>query len=293
MSKDVPPFVSVIIPHYNDLANLALCIAALGAQSLPADRFEIVIADNNSAGGVAAAQAVAPGARVVPAPEQGSGPARNFAVAVARGEVLAFIDSDCVADPDWLVAGLAGLEHFDYVGGQVVTAIGEPWQLTPSEAYEAVFAFNFKKYIEVDKFTGTGNFFVPKAIFDRVGSFRAGVSPDVEWCWRANARGYRLGYAPAAIVEHKARREWRELKRKHDRMDRDMLRLYRERRGWQWRWVLYAGLVAASPFVHWLRVVQSRRLRGPRAKLLGLCGLAMLRYYRSYRMMTLLIGLGG
>lgn len=40
--------VSVIMPHYNDLANLERCIAMLAAQTLPRDQFEVVVADNNS-----------------------------------------------------------------------------------------------------------------------------------------------------------------------------------------------------------------------------------------------------
>jgi glycosyltransferase involved in cell wall biosynthesis len=48
------PFVSVIVPHYNDLENLATCVAQLRRQAWPRERCEIVVADNNSAGGVEA-----------------------------------------------------------------------------------------------------------------------------------------------------------------------------------------------------------------------------------------------
>jgi GT2 family glycosyltransferase len=285
---ETAPFVSVIVPHYNDFANLARCLGALRGQSWPSDRFEVIVADNNSEGGVAAVAAIAPWVRAVAAKEQGAGPARNAGAAVAQGEVLAFVDSDCVARRDWIAAGVAALENFDYVGGQVITATGELSRLTPSEAYEAVFAFDFKKYVEKDKYSGTGNLFVPKAIFARVGGFRAGVAEDMDWCWRANAMGYRLGYAEAAIVEHPARREWRELRRKHDRMEREMIRLASERRGWRSRWLGHAALVAGSPLFHSSRVVTSPRLPGMRAKLLGISGLVMIRFYRSYRMLVLL-----
>jgi GT2 family glycosyltransferase len=189
------PLVSVIVPHYNDLDHLRQGLDALRRQTLPRERFEIIVADNNSAGGIAAVERIAPDVMVLPAPEQGAGPARNAGVAVARGTYLAFIDSDCIADKDWLCEGIAALERYDYVGGQVLTDVGDPEHITPAEAYEAVFAFNFKKYIEKDKFSGSGNLFVPKAIFARVGGFRAGVSEDMDWCRRANAMGYRLGYA--------------------------------------------------------------------------------------------------
>lgn len=298
---DAPPcFVSVVIPHYNDLDNLAACLDALRRQRWPADRFEVIVADNNSEGGVAAVAAIArglpvpglqvPGLQVVGAAEQGAGPARNAGAAVAQGEVLAFLDADCIAEPDWIRAGVTALQHDDYIGGRVIVTVAEPSRPTPSEAYEAVFAYDFQKYVEHDRFSGTGNLFVPRAIFARVGGFRAGVAEDMEWCWRANALGYRLGYAKDAIVQAAARRDWAELKRKHDRMERENLLLYRERPGWRRRWLVHAALVAASPLGHWIRVLRSPLLVGPRAKLAGILGLLMIRFYRAYRMLCLLPG---
>lgn len=284
-----PPFVSVIIPHYNDLDHLEHCLESLRRQTLPQERFEVIVADNNSVGGVQAVERTAPDVNVVHAPEQGAGPARNAGVAVARGAVLAFIDSDCFADPNWLLEGTSALERFDYVGGQVVTKIGRPQEVTHAEAVEAVFAFNFKKYIEKDGFSGSGNLFVPKAIFGRVGGFRTGVSEDIDWCRRANALGYRLGYAEQAIVFHSARREWRELKRKWDRILAETIRLAKEQRGWRLRWIAYAVTVGASPLAHWITVIRSPRLVGLRAKCCGLVGLVRLRGYRSYRMLALLM----
>lgn len=288
MAQAPTPFVSVIVPHYNDLDNLVRCLAALRQQSWPADRLEIIVADNNSAGGVAAVEALGSGARVVAAPEQGAGPARNRAAADAAGEVFAFIDSDCVAERDWLAEGVAALGRFDYAGGQVVTTVADADAITASEAYEAVFAFDFERYIEKRRFSGSGNLFVPRRIFAAVGGFRAGVAEDMDWCWRANAMGYRLGYAPAAIVRHAARRRWSELARKHDRMLREEILLARERRGWRLRWIARALAIGASPLLHWVRVVRSPRLRGGRAKLRGLAGLLRIRAYRSCRMLSLL-----
>jgi GT2 family glycosyltransferase len=289
MHESASPLVSVIIPHYNDLDHLEHCLEALRHQTLARERYEVIVADNNSVGGVEAVERIAADMIVVPAPEQGAAPARNVGVAAARGAVLAFIDSDCVADRNWLDEGILALERFDYVGGQVITKIGEPQEPTPAEAVEAVFAFNFKKYIDRDGFSGSGNLFVPKAIFGRVGGFRAGVSEDIDWCRRANALGYRLGYAERAIVLHSARREWRELKRKWDRILTETIGLARERPGWRLRWIAYAGIVAASPLVHWITVVRSPRLVGLRAKCCGLVGLVRIRVYRSCRMLYLLV----
>jgi GT2 family glycosyltransferase len=289
MTASSSPFVSVIIPHYNDLDHLEGCLESLRLQTLPRERFEVIVADNNSVGGIHAVECIAPDVTVVPAPQQGAGPARNAGAAMARGTVLAFIDSDCLAGEDWLLQGIAALERFDFVGGRVITTIGPLQEITPVEAVEAVFAFNFKKYIEKDGFSGSGNRFVPKAIFDRVGGFRAGVSEDIDWCRRAHVLGFRLGYAERAIVSHSARREWRELKTKWDRILVETILLARERPGWRLRWIGYAAIVGGSPLAHWITVVRSPRLIGLRAKCYGILGLLWVRSYRSYRMLYFLI----
>jgi GT2 family glycosyltransferase len=281
--------VSVIIPHYNDLEQLVHCLESLRRQTIPSEQFEIIVADNNSIGGVAAVNQIASDIIVVPAPEQGAGPARNAGAAVARGRYLAFIDSDCIAREDWLQEGIAALQQSDYVGGQVITCISSAEDPTMAEAFEAVFAFNFKKYIEKDHFSGSGNLFVPREIFERVEGFRARVSEDMEWCRRANAIGLVLGYAERAIVYHPARRIWSDLTKRWDRFMVEDIRLAMEQPGWRRRWVTHAVIVALSPFAHWLQVVRSRRLSGLRAKFRGLHGLFKIRSYRSYRMICLLM----
>ena len=282
-------FVSIIIPHYNDFDHLVECLESLRRQDLARERFEVIVADNNSVGGTEAVQRLAPDVAVVPAPEQGAGLARNAGVAAARGTHFAFIDSDCIAHKDWLKEGLAALDRFDYVGGQVIATIGELRHITPAEAFDAVFAFDFKKFIERDRFSGSGNLFVPRVVFERVGGFRAGVSEDIDWCHRANAMGFRLGYAERAIVYHGAKREWWDLRKRWDRVTSEMFLLARERPGWRLRWICYAAVVAASPLAQWISVMRNPLLASLRAKVYGIVGLARIRAYRSYRMMCLLL----
>ncbi len=256
----------------------------LKRQTWPRDRYEIIVADNNSKCGLSAVVDAAPGAIVIPAPIQGAGPARNSAIQVARGDVLAFIDSDCYAHPGWLAAGVNGLQLYDYVGGTVVTDVPDPTRMSLAEAYEAVFAFNFKKYIEKDKFSGAGNLFVPRRVFDATGPFRNGLSEDKEWCHRANARGFRLGYVPGAVVAHPARRTWAELSAKWRRVVAETYQLETEQPHWQLRWALRTIATAASPAAHAYRVVTSPRLPGCRNKAKGLAGLIAIRLYRSWLM---------
>jgi glycosyltransferase involved in cell wall biosynthesis len=281
------PTVSVVIPHYNDLAGLEICHARLVKQTWPREDFEIVVADNNSACGIEAVRAAAPLATVVPAPVQGAGPARNCGAAAASGRVLAFIDSDCVPDPEWLAEGVAALQRFDFVGGQVVTFPREAARPTSIEAYETVFNFNFRHYIEKVGFTGTGNMFVPRHVYDRVGGFRAGVAEDVDWSFRARALGYRLGYAERAVVGHPARRNWKDLEQRWARMEAEHFLLCREQRWGRVRWVIKALVMPLSVVPHAGKVLRAERLPNMRSRLGAILVLGRLRLWRARRMISL------
>jgi glycosyltransferase involved in cell wall biosynthesis len=281
------PFVSVVIPHYNDLDRLRVCHARLLAQSWPEEQFEIVVADNNSACGLPAVQDAAPSALVVPAPIQGAGPARNAGIAASRGTVIALIDSDCVPEPDWIAEGVAALGRFDFVGGRVFTFAQCADRPTPVEAYEIVFNFNFRRYIETVGFTGTGNMFVRRDVFDRVGGFRAVVAEDMEWSFRARGLGYRLGYAERAVVGHPARRSWAELERRWDRMLQEDIALVQEQRYGRTRFALKALAMPPSVVPHAAKVLCTSELPGMRAKLGAIGVLTRLRLWRTARMLRL------
>ena len=106
--------VSVIIPHYNDLDGLDRCLSALAQQTYPADLIEVIVADNCSPQGAAAVeQCIAGRARMALSHDRGAGPTRNAGVAASSAQLLAFIDSDCVPEPQWLAAGIAALESYD------------------------------------------------------------------------------------------------------------------------------------------------------------------------------------
>src|SRR5688572_24113748 len=79
------PTISVIVPHFNDLANLRACLHLLKAQTLPADDFEIIVADNDSACGIDAVRAVCGDVMCLHVRERGAAAARNAAVAQSRG----------------------------------------------------------------------------------------------------------------------------------------------------------------------------------------------------------------
>lgn len=275
------PRVSVVIPHYNDLAGLDRCLAALDAQTLARDDFEIIVADNASPLDRAAIDRVLRDrARLTIVAERGAGPARNGGVALATGEILAFIDADCIAAPGWLEAGIAGLAGYDFIGGHVSVSVDDPQRMSGAEAFESVFAFDFRSYIEDKGFTGSGNMFVWRRVFDQVGGFRPAVSEDTEWSLRARSMGFRLGYVREAEIAHPARRDWTELVGKWRRMSRERYLLTAEQPLGRLRWLARTWALPASALAHTPRVMSDKALPDGAARWRALTTLYRLRLWR-------------
>ena len=283
------PLVSVVIPHYNSLATLKNCVSLLERQTFCRDRFEIIVADNNSSCGMDAVREAVPAARVIHADEQGAGPARNAGVGASKGSILAFIDSDCLPNLDWIEKGIAGIQAYDFIGGRVIVTSEDPLRPNPIEAFEMVFAFNFKRYINRVGFTGTGNMFVWRKVFDVVGAFRNGLAEDMDWSFRARAQSFRLGYVEDLIVEHPARKTWSELIARWKRLVLQQYLLYQERPFFIVNWLLHKSLMPLSILPHACHILTSSRLNNSRSRWGGLKVLARLRLWRTWEMFSLLV----
>ena len=286
--------VSIVIPHYNDLASLDFCLSALARQSFPAAQTEIIVADNGSPQGEAAVAAIVAGrARLVIVREKGAGPARNGGVAASTGEILAFTDADCRPDPQWLENGVAALSRYDFLGGGIDVLTGDNRRMSPTEAFERVFAFDAESYVTKKGFAATCNLFCPRPLFDAVGGFGVGVSEDVDWSRRATERNFRIGYVPGAVVGHPARRNWSELKSKWLRINSETYALVARERHGQWKWLLRALALPFSAVVHSGRVLRSGQINGLRQRGGALVILYRLRLWRMLDAFRLLFGRGG
>lgn len=283
--------LSVIVPHYSDLDRLDRCLGSLERQSQPRSSFEIVVADNRSPEGEAAVRdRIAGRARMVIADEKGAGPARNAAVAASTGRILAFIDADCIADPDWLACGVAALAQADLIGGRMIVLIEGRGAKSGAEAFEAVFAFDNRSYVEKKHFSVTANLFCTRAVFDATGPFRNGMSEDADWCLRARDAGYRIAYAHDAIVSHPARPDWAALKKKWVRINAELHQLEMLRPGGWGRWARHTALLPLSIAAHAPRVMRSTALAGGGERIAALTTLARLRLWRFGDSMLRLMG---
>jgi glycosyltransferase involved in cell wall biosynthesis len=210
------PFVSVVVPVWNDAGRLTRCLGALEGQTYPGHLYEVVVVDNDSAEAVAGVVESHARARVVREARAGSYAARNAGVARARGEVIAFTDADCVPAPDWLERGVARLtrgEGCAVVAGRVEIFPRPTGRPNAVERYEMLVALAQSEFVSRYGFGATANLFTLREVFERAGPFLAEVKSggDLEWGRRVTGRGYRLVYADDVRVSHPARASLSEL----------------------------------------------------------------------------------
>jgi len=283
------PYISVIVPHYNDLTRLDQCLALLEAQTMPRDRYEIIVSDNCSPTGIEEVKRVVAGrAKVVEAQIAGAGPARNVGVEYASGEILAFTDCDCLPEPDWLTKGVEALSGSDFVGGRMTVSVNDPAYMTGAEAFERVFAFDNQHYVRNEHFSVTANLFCPRALFQKVGPFRTAVSEDKEWCLRARAVGFQIGYAEGSTVGHPARTNWVQLKGKWKRMASESYALMIQSSGGRLRWLVRTWTLPLSILPHGVRIMMSKELpdSGTRLRALGiLVRIRLWRFVEGHRLL--------
>ncbi len=249
---------AVIIPHYNDVVRLERCLSALMAGDT--DGAEIVVVDNGSTQSLDALRAAFPTVRFLTEPEKGAAAARNRGVRETTAPVLVFIDADCIPAPDWLSVARKVAPSADLIGGRVDVFDETPPPRSGAEAFEAVFAFDFRNYIEVQGFTGAGNLVTRRDVFADVGDFVNGVSEDRDWSMRAVAKGYRLTYEDAMIVSHPSRSDWGALRHKWRRLTSELCASNGFSARDRLRWGLRGLAMPLSALAHLPKIFKSPRL---------------------------------
>ena len=288
------PRIAVVVPHLNQPEHLARSLDALAAQSFDMRRVEVAVVDNGSRALPREIVARLPGARLIEEPEPGPGPARNAGVAATSAPLLAFVDADCVADPDWLAVIAAGFDAdpgLKVLGGDVRILTENPARPGPIEAYEAVFAFRQREYIRKMGFSGTGNLAMRREVFEAVGPFAGiGAAEDADWGRRARAMGVVTRYEPRMVVHHPARASLDELRRKWDRQISHQFNDEAGGPAGKAKWAAKTAAMALSPIAEIPRILRSDRIPDMRARVLAFGTLARIRAYRARRMAEALFG---
>lgn len=206
--------ISVVIPTYNRLETLRYVIPALLAQDLPAQEFEIIVADSLSNDGtaefLAQSAAGAPHVRHLPGPYTGRAAARNAGIGAARAPIVLFTDADIIAANDLLSRHLARHAR----GGGARAVVGLEVQVNSYEEYirkshhpsgRDELHPRSRKSLDWLYFL-TGNASAPRAELDRVGRFDEDFTgyghEDLELGYRLKHAGVTLEYEPLAVNYH-------------------------------------------------------------------------------------------
>ena len=201
--------ISVVVPAYQRPDLLALTVRALLAQDLEPERYEVTVVDSSPDDvNQQLVELLQTQARCrlccLRKPPQGPGPSRNLGAAKANGAVIAFIDSDCVAAPGWLRAGLAAMNadpRLGLVQGRTIPDPAVPMRsLTRSVRVEAE-----------SPIYETANMFYRRSAFEQSGGFPVDASPhtlrplggeDTDLAWDVKRLGWRSAFAVDALVMH-------------------------------------------------------------------------------------------
>lgn len=226
-SSTQDPYVSVIIPVYNDPNGVRRCLEGLKEQTLSQSRFEVLVVDNGSTDETRSVIEEFPYELLIEDQISGSYAARNKGIRNANGEILAFTDADCTPEPEWLEAAVTVFqeEDVDLVSGRVKFEFTS--DRTPAERFDALVNMRNDKSVR-EGAAKTANLFARRAVIDEIGLFPDHLQSggDVFWTKSATGAGFKLVYAPEATVSHPTRQLY-EIMQKMYRIGKGNIPLWR------------------------------------------------------------------
>ncbi len=198
--------ISIVVPAYNAATSLRRCLAALRAQDLPQEAFEIIVVDDGSTD-CTSAVARAAGARLIRIPHGGPAVARNAGLQAAQGEIVLFTDADCEPVPHWARSLASALADPEVVGakGTYLTRqrelIARFVQVEYEERYARMARLERIDFIDTYSAGYRRDVVLENGGFDP--TFREPSVEDQELSFRLAAKGYRLVFVPQAQVYHR------------------------------------------------------------------------------------------
>jgi len=198
------PKVSVVVASYNGGRTLQACLESL--QHLNYPDYEVILVDDGSTDITRQLASLYKSVRYIYEPNLGLSIARNTGINTATGDVIAYTDSDCRADEDWLFYLISDLLKgtFVGVGGHNLlppedSAIAAAVMVSPGGPAHVMLSDRIAEHIP-----GCNMAFYKWALHE-IGGFdplfrKAG--DDVDICWRLQQQGYKIGFSPASFVWH-------------------------------------------------------------------------------------------
>jgi O-antigen biosynthesis protein len=252
------PRLSVIIAARNAAATIGKCLTALREQK--GVRFEVIVVDDESSDDTVLIARSFDGVRVIELEWGGPSQARNIGVSRAQGEIVAFIDADCVVQPGWLweltrcfadpnVAGAGG----DQVSPDDELPMGRSIQeffKTIGFMTEYIKSNESSSAIRETRHNPSCNSAYRKDFFEKVGGFSQGQFPgeDLELDLKLGWFGHKLVYNPAAVVGHyrsKSLRSLAAMMRRYGAGEKRLVQKYGFLRGLDYQPFIFLLLVIA------------------------------------------------
>jgi cellulose synthase/poly-beta-1,6-N-acetylglucosamine synthase-like glycosyltransferase len=228
------PFVSIVVPMYNEEKTVGECIKALLNQSYPSEQYEIiVVSDGSNDNSEEVVRNILKSEnkfdiKLIRQESQGAAAARNFGVKFSQWPILLFIDADCIADYRWIEEMIKPFLRYNVTGVQGAYKTKQKKivaQLTQIEFEERFRKLQQREYVD---FVGSFSAAYKREVFEKFNGFNTKfvMNEDVDLAYRISSDGYRLYFNPEAIVYH---------------MHPDSLSIYIKVKFWRgfWRTILY------------------------------------------------------
>jgi glycosyltransferase involved in cell wall biosynthesis/uncharacterized membrane protein len=201
------PSVSVVVCARNAQRTLDECLESVCALDYP--ELEVVVVDDGSTDATAAAARRHPGVRLIQIPPSGLSNARNAGAQAARGEIVAFLDSDAFVPHEWPYLLALGFDRptVGGVGGPNLPPADDPLAAhavaqAPGGPVHVLLSDDRAEHIP------GCNMAFWRELIERLGGFDpifTAAGDDVDFCWRALDAGWDLAFHPAAFVWHRRR----------------------------------------------------------------------------------------
>jgi glycosyltransferase involved in cell wall biosynthesis len=201
--------ISVIVPVRNGADSIKSCLASLVATDYPETRREIIVVDNGSTDETAEIVRGFPVRYVAERERLGAPAARNTGIGVARGDVIAFTDADCVVSKGWL-QGIAGALDDPTVGGVAGEILPYPPRTAPERYAARIRHLSPQKYLARPRlpFAVFANLAFRRQVFEQIGLLDEKLvqGDSTDFCTRfVRGTGWTLKYVPGATVLHRHR----------------------------------------------------------------------------------------
>jgi GT2 family glycosyltransferase len=200
------PRVTVVVASYNGAATLDQCLSSLERLNYP--DYEVIVVDDGSRDETAEIAGRYP-VLCISVENGGLSRARNLGISESTGEIVAFLDSDAYADPDWLYFLVTALEEQGAVavGGPNLSPVDDGFvaqcvDRSPGNPTHVLIGDELAEHVP-----GCNMAFRKEAL-EAIGGFDAvhrAAGDDVDVCWKLLARGERIAFSPGGFVWHHRR----------------------------------------------------------------------------------------